>query len=220
MHEFTVTSPHADAPGPVRDMKLDSDKHRKPILQWSHPKGNHPNINTTYIVNITNTETAITILVRKHCTCMITPHVPNLSNIFQSIETNDTYVHVPVDQSREVMCQLHTFSVHARNDAGSSPVSTLRESIPLCEADTHMYTHTLLSISLHMYVAVNIAPVSHSQRIVGVQLTGSNAYINVSFEVLPNAGVLHPCTPCDLYFPNSQPGSAAPGFQCSHTVCL
>ena len=39
-----------------------------------------------------------------------------------------------VSQRGNEKCQPHSFSVTAMNDAGSDPVSTIMDSIPICEA--------------------------------------------------------------------------------------
>ena len=44
----------------------------------------------------------------------------------------ETYV--LVSQRGNEKCQPHSFSVTAVNDAGSGPVSTIMDSIPICEA--------------------------------------------------------------------------------------
>ena len=49
----------------------------------------------------------------------------------QSDEIEGTFV--SVSQGRESLCQTHIFSVFARNDAGNSSVSTIMDSIPICE---------------------------------------------------------------------------------------
>ena len=65
----------------------------------------------------------------------------------QSYEITETYV--LVSQTGEGDCQPHLFSVTASNDAGTSPASTIMESIPICEScpvceQLHTYIHTYI----------------------------------------------------------------------------
>ena len=73
----------------------------------------------------------------------------------QSYETTETYV--LVSQTGEGDCQPHLFSVTASNDAGTSPASTVMESIPICEScpvceQLHTYIHSYIHTYIHSYI--------------------------------------------------------------------
>ena len=56
----------------------------------------------------------------------------------QTQQTNKTYL--VIDQNVEGVCQPHSFTVTAENEAGNSSTTTIYDSIPICELYCFLYT--------------------------------------------------------------------------------
>ena len=76
------------------------------LFSWIAPEGLFTGVNVTYAVDISG---------------------PSVNMSFQ---TTDTFVLFENDASLD--CQVHVFSVVATNAAGSGPVATVEDTIPIC----------------------------------------------------------------------------------------
>ena len=140
----------AGPPGKVGGLELTYHSEQELRLQWSRPGDFPSDVLITYHINITNTSSgAVTQVGHDTCVSYETTVVTIAVTVYcpQSYETTETYV--LVSQTGEGDCQPHLFSVTASNDAGTSPASTIMESIPICELcpvceQLHTYIHTYI----------------------------------------------------------------------------